>query len=255
MANENAYSFSNFLNFINNNFALLVMAIGVFVVGFVSGSMWTENKTLRSGVINPPVAGEQQLAAPEPAQPLSDADWEEVLSEPVFAIGDPNAPVTMVEFTDYQCPFCAQHFTQTYGQLVSKYVDSGQLRIVFRDQALVFHQNANSAAQLVRCAAEQDQAEAMHDELFTRQTEWSQLAGEALNTKYAELATAAGLNGEAMVSCVESGKYQAAVDADSALGNRIGAGGTPTFFIEKEPLVGALPLAEFERVIEEKLGN
>jgi protein-disulfide isomerase len=250
---ENAYSLSSMLQFLNNNFLLLVCGLGLFVFGFVFGSLWQENKTLKAGGVG---VGTQQAApqaAPPEAGPLSDADWAEILKDPVITIGDKNAPVTMVEFTDYQCPFCEQYFSQTHSQIVDEYVKSGKVKIVLRDQPLSFHPNANSAAQLVRCAVEQNKGLEMHDELFTNQAIWSPLSGDALFAKYTELANAAGLDGAKAIACVKSDKYRKAADADSALGVKVGAGGTPTFFIEKDPLVGAQPFAVFQAKIDEKL--
>lgn len=251
------YSLSSMMRFINSNFLLLVLGSGLFVFGFVFGSLWTENKTLRAG--GTPTGGTPQAAAqpaaPAEAQPLSDADWKEITKDPIFVLGDKNAKVTMVEFTDYQCPFCGRHYTDTHKQLVDKYVKTGKLKIVYRDQALSFHPNANSAAQAVRCAVEQNKAEAMHDKLFATQADWTPLSGDAVFTKYTELANAAGLDGAKLTECVKSGKYKAKVDADGTLGSKVGAGGTPTFFIEKDPLVGAQPLASFEAKIDAKLGG
>ena len=184
---------------------------------------------------------------------LSDADWKEVTSEYVGMVGDENAKVTMVEFTDYQCPFCQRHFQQTYPDLIKNYVETGKLKILFRDQALSFHPNSNIAAQAVRCAADQDGFEAMHDALFANQQDWVELSKvEAIN-KFGELASKANLNGNQLSECVKSDKYDKAVKADSQLGTRLGASGTPSFFIEKQLVVGALPFSEFEKVIEQYL--
>lgn len=81
--------------------------------------------------------------------------------------GDENAPVTIVEFSDYECPYCKRHFDQTYGQLISEYVDTGKAKMVFKDFPLSFHSNAIPAAQAARCAGEQGDYWGMHDMLFT----------------------------------------------------------------------------------------
>lgn len=253
---DNAYSASSMIRFLNNNFLLLVCGLGLFVFGFVFGSMWKENQTLRAGGIG--TVGTQQAAqqqAPAAAAPLSDADWAEIQKDPVFVIGDKNAKVTMVEFTDYQCPFCEQFYTQSQKQLIDDYVKTGKMKIVLRDQPLPFHPNAASAAQLVRCAVDQGKGLEMHDQLFTNQAVWAPLTGDALFAKYTELAKSAGANADKAVACVKADTYKKALEADAALGTRVGAGGTPTFFIEGEPLVGAQPVASFKAKIDEKLGN
>lgn len=255
---SNPYSFENVVRLLSDNFGLLVMGVAIFIFGFVLGSLWTENKVLKAGGVANKGGGEAidlNAQAPAPAQPLSDADWAEIQKDPVITIGEDDAPVTIVEFTDYQCPFCGQHYTNSHKQLVEKYVKTGKAKILLKDQALVFHPNANSAAQAVRCAEETGDGVAMHDQLFSNQAEWSNLSGDALYEKYGSYATTAGANGNTVVACVKENKYKAAVDEDGVLGNRVGAGGTPTFFVEKDPLVGAQPLAAFEAKIEEKLGG
>jgi hypothetical protein len=81
--------------------------------------------------------------------------------------GEVNAPVTIVEFSDYECPYCTRHFEQTYGQIVSEYVDTGKVKLVFMDFPLSFHTKAIPAAQAARCAGEQGDYWGMHDSLFT----------------------------------------------------------------------------------------
>lgn len=254
MATEKPFSAQSVIKFANDNFGLLLLAAALFLGGFVSGSMWKENRMLASGVGGTanPVADAQ---LPAEAAPLSEADWKRVQENPAMVIGDANAPVTMVEFTDYQCPFCGRHYTETHGQIVDNFVKTGKLKIVYRDQALSFHPNANSAAQAVRCAEDADGGVALHDALFQNQDAWANLTGDAVLTKYKELADAAKLNGNNIVECVKSNKHKAAVDADSQLGNEVGAGGTPTFFIEGDPLVGAQPYSAFEAKINEKLNS
>lgn len=245
------YSFQNMMQSINNNFGLLLIGGALLLGGFVIGSLWTENKMLAKGGVGTAPTGAAAPAGevPQEATPLSDADWAEV-QKSGLVIGDDNAKVTMVEFTDYQCPFCGRHFTDTYPQLKEKYIDTGKVKLIVRDQPLSFHPNAASAAQAVRCAQDQNKGEAMHDILFEQQAAWSNLTGDAVLAKYKELATTAGVNANTMESCVKSEKYKQAVADDSTLANRVGAGGTPTFFIEGKPIVGAVPLATFEQEIE-----
>lgn len=252
MADSMPFSAQNVLKFFNDNFGLVVLSVGIFVGGFVVGSLWTQNQSLQGGNLAAAPAADPNAAPPE-AAPLSDADWAEVQKDFAFKIGNDNAKVKMVEFTDYQCPFCGRHFTDTHAQLMEKYVESGDLQIIMRDQALPFHPNANSAAQAVRCAEEQGGGLAMHDALFANQEQWANLSGDAVVEKYKEYATAAKLNANNVASCVTSEKYKAQVDADGELGMRVGASGTPTFFIEGQPLVGAQPLSAFEAAIDAQL--
>ena len=254
MAKENSsspYSLQNTIKVVNNNFGLLFLGAALLLLGFVFGSLWTENRMMAKGGV--PSAGNQaaaQPAAPQEAQPLSDADWKEVQENGVFTVGDKNAKVTMVEFTDYQCPFCSRHYTETHGKLMTDYVDAGKLKIIYHDQALPFHPNASIAAQAVRCAADQNKAEAMHDALFANQDAWANLTGDAVAEKFSELANQAGLNGSTLASCASSGKYQQAVKDDGDLGTKVGANGTPTFFVEGKPVVGAQPYSVFQSELD-----
>lgn len=260
------YSLQAMLRFFNNNAGLIFIALSVFLVGFLSGSMWTENNLLKKGLGTTPAAAAApttgtaaagagtQAGAPEPSpSPLSDADWKEVQAAPAGVIGNQNAKVTMVEFTDYQCPFCSRHFTQTHPQLMTDYVKTGKMRIVFRDQPLPFHPNSRIGALAARCANDQGKFEAMHDALFSKQDEWVNLGKDAAIAKYGEYANTIGMNGNALVDCVKTEKHGKEVDADIALANKVGANGTPTFFINKEILVGAYPFDSFKTLIDKAL--
>jgi len=91
------------------------------------------------------------------------------------SIGSDDATVTLIEFTDYQCPFCARHFTQTFGQIKSNYIDTGKVKYVSRDFPLGFHQHAQKSALASECADDQGKFWEMHDVLFQKQGEWSPL--------------------------------------------------------------------------------
>lgn len=257
---NNPYSFQNTTRVLSDNFGLLLIAGATFLLGFVTGSLWTENSMLKNGTgvaaapsAAVPAAPAGDAGAAPAAAPLSDADWAEIQKDGAAVIGDPKAKVTMVEFTDYQCPFCGRHYNETHKTLMEQYVKTGKVKIVLRDQALPFHPNALPAAMAARCAGEQNKYVEMHDQLFGNQDAWSNLGKDAAVDKFAEYANTIGANGAKVKDCVNSNKYQAAIAADGALGTRVGAGGTPTFFIEKQPLVGAMPLTEFTRLIDAAL--
>ncbi|MBI5151691.1 MAG: DsbA family protein [Candidatus Pacebacteria bacterium] len=230
----------------------------LIVAAFLIGMLWTEVRYLKKGVGTAPSyaptaqAPTQQQNQPQET-PLTDDQWKQVTSGAVFELGKKNAPVTMVEFTDYQCPFCARHFTETYGKLVENYVKSGKLRILVRDLPLSFHPNARPGAIAARCAGEQGKYEQMHDTLFGSQQDWSSLAGDAAKLKMNEYAKKIGLNTEKFDQCIKEEKYGKDVDADLALANKVGATGTPTFFVNKERIVGALPYIDFSARIDAML--
>lgn len=266
MASEKAnapYSLNAMLDFVTNNAGLLFLGVALLVVGFLGGAMWRENSMLRAGYAGPtgagttPTTADAGAAAPAAATQLSDADWKTVQENPAGVIGKDNAPVTIVEFTDYQCPFCSRHFNTAYKQIKEKYVDTGKVRLVLRDQPLPFHPNAKIGALAARCAADQNTGkfEAMHDALFTNQDAWANLANDAAITKFGELATGIGLNGNNLVQCVKDAKFEKQVTDDSALGTRVGASGTPTFFINGKMVVGAQDYTVFEAEIENALNS
>ena len=225
------------------------------VAAFLLGMLWTQVRMLTNGG---PTLGGVQPGGPTIQQPpqeqvteLTEAQWESILVDGYAGmIGDANAPVTMVEFTDYQCPFCARHYTETYKTLVSQYVETGQMKIIFRDLPLSFHPNAKDSAIAVRCAGEQRAFEGMHDLMFEKQTEWSGLTVDAAKTKFAEYAGELNLNQSRFTTCQASSNVAAAVDADFALASTVGATGTPTFFINGKTLVGAQPLSIFTAEID-----
>jgi protein-disulfide isomerase len=270
--NESPYSFSSMLSFINNNAGLIFIALAIFIVGFLGGSLWTENKIYKKGGLGTTVAqaptgaaAPQQAAPDAPAGPLSDDDWKSIQeNNPAGIIGDKNAKVTMVEFTDYQCPFCSQFFNTSFAQLKKDYIDTGKVKIIVRDQPLPFHPNARIGALAARCAADQGgllggnktkNYEYMHEALFKNQDTWVNLAKDAAITKFGELAQAGGMDANKMKDCVTTEKFGKEVDADSALGTKVGANGTPTFFIEKEILVGAQPTSSFTAALDKALGK
>jgi len=158
--------------------------------------------------------------------------------------GAPDAPVTIVEFSDFHCPFC-KGVLPTLTQLESRYGD--KIRIVFRDYPIDgLHPAARKGHEAARCASEQGKFWPYHDKLFANAPK---AAPEDLRT----YATEVGLNLGDFEKCFSSGKYQAAVQKDIDDGLRAGVTGTPAFFINGRLLSGAQPIEAFTRVIEEEL--
>ena len=170
------------------------------------------------------------------------------------AKGDDAAPITIVEYSDYECPFCARYASQTLPQILQQYVDTGKVRYVFKSFPLEsIHQNAFSAHVAASCSGEQDQYWAMHDRLFANQS----ALGAAERAGHAE---AVGLDTARFNECLESGRHSDAVRADITSGQEIGVRGTPTFLIGRtadggqfEPasvLVGSQPYPAFQQAID-----
>jgi protein-disulfide isomerase len=192
-------------------------------------------------------------ASQEPQEPAGPPEPADVEIGDAFTIGDPDAPITIVEFTDFQCPFCVRHFQETYPRIVEEYVDTGVVRYVFKDFPLYsIHPQASEAAQAARCAGEQDAFLEMHDLLFQRQSLWS---GDQSTETFIDLAEELDLDAADFEQCLTSGKQEEAVDADYNQGVQLGVTGTPAFFINGYGVSGAQPYELFEQAIESLLSE
>ncbi|MCR4335765.1 MAG: DsbA family protein [archaeon] len=188
------------------------------------------------------------IAPSEPTVPSEPVIDMEALIDDDAMEGNPDAPVTIVEFSDFQCPFCESFYTNTLGKLRENYIDTGKVRVIFRDFPLSFHPNALPAAEATECANEQGKFWEMHDKIFENQ--------DAMSTaSYKQWAADLGLNTEQFNTCYDSSKYQSEIQADFADGQAAGVSGTPTFFINGQKVVGAQPFSVFEQIIEAELAN
>ncbi|HVT57797.1 MAG TPA: thioredoxin domain-containing protein [Thermoanaerobaculia bacterium] len=157
--------------------------------------------------------------------------------------GPTNAPVTIVEFSDFQCPYCSR-LTPTLEQVMSKY--GNKVRIVFRQFPLPIHDKAAKAAEAALCANEQGKFWEMHDAMFKDQ---SGLAVDGLKSKAATL----GLNAQSFNSCLDSGKETPAVQADLKAGQQAGVQGTPAMFVNGRFINGAQPFETIAGIIDDEL--
>jgi protein-disulfide isomerase len=242
---------------INTTYILVLLLI---IASFFIGVLFTKVQSLeKDGVQNSAIAPSQQTDPQAPQQP---AGLIEVSIDDDPMLGDENAKVTMVDFSDYECPFCKRYFDETFAQIKKDYIDTGKIKYIYRDLPLSFHQNAHAEAQAAECAREQGGDTAYfkyHDEIFKRTT--SNGTGLALD-QLSVIANDIGLNGSALQSCLDSEKYKAEVDKDLADAAKYAATGTPSFFIGKSGsgktfngtiLVGAQPFAAFKTIIDEQL--
>ncbi len=158
--------------------------------------------------------------------------------------GDRNAPVTIVEFTDFHCPFC-KRVQPTLLQILEKY--PGKVRLVFKDLPLdSLHPQARKVSEAASCANDQNRFWEFHDRIFEG-------APDASPEHLRRLATDAGLDVAAFEQCLQSGKHQARIQAGVELGSSLGITGTPAFFINGRPLSGAQPFEAFVKIIDEEL--
>ena len=160
--------------------------------------------------------------------------------------GPVDAPVTIIEFSDFQCPFCSRA-TGTVKKLEEAY--PGKIRFVYRDFPLVqIHPRAARAAEAAACANDQGKFWAMHDALFSHQ---DKLEDADLKQRAADLGLDAALFG----ACLDSGRHTAEVKKDQSEGERYGVASTPAFFVNGRLIVGAQPYETFARVVEEELAR
>jgi len=174
--------------------------------------------------------------------------------------GNPDASVVIVEFSDFQCPFCSRFYHQTLPLIQENYIDTGKVKLVYRDLPLdSLHPNARPAHIASECADEQGMFWQYHDILFENQAQWNRLGPTDLNSALIQYAHSLGLNSTSFESCLGSQTIADEVNADYLQGISYGATGTPTFFIGNEDdgfikLVGAQPYAVFQQVIDSQLG-
>ena len=195
--------------------------------------------------ISPVVAA--QAAGPVVEAPVTEAPQRyEVASEGFPSIGPKDAPITIIEFSDYQCPYCRRWHEQVYEPLLAAY--PGQIRVVYRHFPLTsIHPDAFPAAQAAMCAGEQNAYWQFHEKIFS-----SDALGSSVYTQYAQ---ELGLDMSAFDSCIAEGRYDEAIQADLDFAVNLGVRSTPTFFINGLAIVGAQPLDIFKQVIDKELAG
>jgi protein-disulfide isomerase len=175
----------------------------------------------------------------------------------VHVLGRADAPVTLVEFTDLECPFCRTFHVNTFERIKREYIDTGKVRFVSRDFPLDFHPNARPAAQAVRCAGEQGKFWEMRHEVTLN----AAALGSAV---YERLARDLGLDLPRFTACAASESHREAIDRDMAEGINAGVTGTPSFVVgrttpgasvEGVRIVGAQPYQAFESRIKALLAD
>ncbi len=225
-------------------FYFVVGFVLIFIVGFAFGRLTGGGPT--TGAV---LGDGNQLPPPPNAGGRISVSVDD---DPFF--GDKNAPVTIIEFSDFECPFCARFHTQTLPQVKSQYGDT--IRFVYRDLPLKqLHAFAQLAAEAAECADDQDKFWEFHDLLFENQRAWA--SGNA-KSSFNDYAQQLGLDTAEFRSCLDSGKHTSEVQKDLQDGFAAGVSGTPTFFVGNErdgyiKLVGAQPFSAFQAAIEAEL--
>lgn len=164
--------------------------------------------------------------------------------------GDPNAPVTIIEFGDFQCPYCGRFAATTEVQIHEQYIQSGKVRFGYWNFAFLGSESS-WAAEAAECAADQDKFWEYHDLLYSSQSGENQ--GAFNKDKLKEFAKDLGLDPSTFNECFDSGRYTQLIQEDSNTASSIGVRSTPTFLVNGQPVVGAQPFEIFEQTIESLL--
>lgn len=225
------------------------LALGLsLVAGFAGGDADEAGPGSGGGAEEEAWAPDQAAPPPPEAyEPLSRRDPDDPM-----ALGDPDAPVVMLAYSEFQCPFCGRFARETEPDLVEKYVEDGTLRIEWRDFPYL-GQESTLAARAGRAAAAQDTFWEFHDALYAE--ERTPNTGSITRDYLTGLADDLGLDVEQFTTDMDAPEAQEAIDADMQQGTSIGVTGTPAFVINGLPVIGAQPLEAFEVTIEQALAN
>jgi len=247
--------------------AVVAIAIAAFFGGYLTGTM--DDSITNQNLLDAIEEIEITQAAPQAApQPTPTPTAETTPSQPQLVKvsldddpvkGDPDAPVTIIEFSDFQCPFCGRFFQQTLPLIEENYIETGKVKLVYRDLPLAsIHPNAIPSHIAAECADEQGKFWEYHDALFENQSQWNRLGSDELKNIFKQYADELELDAASFDACLDSPDIADEVNKDLSDARTLGATGTPTFFIgtEKDGFVkitGAQPYMVFQASIEDLL--
>ena len=228
-----------------------VILAGLIIAGSVVFSGWQLGQKLSSGsVFAGTVTGGNQQQGQTGGQGAPAGPVKITLKPDTPFLGKKDAKVTVVEFADYQCPFCEQWYKTVYSELKSKYIDTGKVKFFYQDFAFL-GADSNTAAEAAHCAQEQGKFWEYHDYLFSHQGQEN--TGWATADKQKGFAAAVGLNTSKFNQCLDTHKYAQEVQDETSAGKSYGVTGTPTIFINGVPTVGAQPATVFTAAIDAAL--
>jgi len=221
---------------------VLAFAVGI-LVGYVA---WGRDVPI---TVVAPAAAQQPSGAVAEAPVTQEPQFTryDIPTEGYPSLGPDDAKITIVEFSDFQCPYCRRFHDETYKPLLDAY--PGQIRFVYRNLPLppTLHPEAMSAAIASLCAKDQNAYWDYHEKLFSSET-----LGEET---YIQYAADLGLDVEEFTACLSSGKHDEFIQQDMSFSSNLGIQSTPTFFINGLALVGAQPLSSFQQIIDKELAG
>src|SRR3989344_6963375 len=225
-----------------------VLGILLIVASFLIGVLITKVSYLEKGAGTTTIS-DQTLGGSEPQVPTGPVDIE---AGNLPILGNKDAKVTVIEFADFQCPFCEKYHKEIIPSLKKDYIDSGKIKFAYRHYAFLGQESTDSAL-ASECANEQDKFWEFHDYLFDNQAGENQ--GAFAKNKLKEFAVTLGLNSAQFNECLDSAKYKENVDKDIAQGGKAGVNGTPATFVNGILISGAIPYAELKAEIEKALAE
>lgn len=220
-----------------NTLLVLILVFQVSSIGSKLGG------TVGTVADNAPVAA----PSPSPSPSAPTLDMSALLDDDAMK-GDKDAKVTIVEWSDFECPFCGRFFSDAYKQIDAQYIKTGKVKLVYRDFPLSFHKNAQKAAEAAECAHKQGKFWEMHDKLFG-----SGVAGGVETFK--KYAADLGLDTNDFDTCLDSGAMASEIKNDLTAGVNAGIKGTPGFVINGQLVSGAQPFSVFKQVIDAELAK
>jgi protein-disulfide isomerase len=232
--------------------AAVLLSGSMIFLGFKLGGFGDMKSQVKAGLAE--YIAEQQAKAQQPAQPTR---IEGDLTGNGAVEGSEDAKVTIVEFSDFQCPYCGNFFKGAYPEIKKNYIDTGKVKLVFRNYPLNFHPGANPAALAAQCAREQGGDSVffkMHDKLFTDQATIFKDTN-VIDATLKKLAASMGLDTAKFNACYDSKKYQSVIDTDMADASKAGIDSTPIFVVNGEVVSGARPYSVFKAAIDRALAK
>jgi protein-disulfide isomerase len=230
-----------------------ILVILLVIASFLIGVLFTKVQYLEKGQLAG-AGGANQPAGAVPTQATPAAGAKVNVAVGHFPVqGNPKAKVTIVAFADFRCPFCEQFFTNTEPQIFKDYVDTGKVKYAFRNFAFLGPASV-TAAEASECANDQGKFWDYYGYLYKNQPSESDTSMYNTDT-LTQAAVSLGMNGDTFRTCLDGKKDEAKANTDLADGQKAGVSGTPSFFINGIPIVGAEPYASFKTIIDQELAK
>ena len=217
-------------------------------LSIIAASVIIAGAIMFTGRSNSGVSGNKLTAQADKA--VATSPDSQLLAANAPTLGSPDAPVTIVEFADFQCPFCGRFHQTTAKDIIAQYVKTGKARLVYRDFAFL-GEESNFASQAARCAGDQGKFWQYHDYLYEHQD--GENKGAFVKDNLKRFARELGLNTGDFNTCLDSEKHKQGVENDTEMGRKAGVTGTPTSFVNGKLVQGAVPFVTFESAIKAAL--